>query len=161
MTTAIARVTVAITLCLALTACGGGVEDLPGATPDGVSVDTSKDGGITVESEDGSFSGGVGKLPEGFPSDDIPLVKGEVQSGFAMDTTGQKGWSVVITGSAVDHDKAVALLTAKGFSVEGTFGAGGGTMSTQLMSSKWGVLLSTSTAGGQSSTTYTVGPADG
>lgn len=136
----------AVVLILTASACSAGVEDVPGLTPDGVSVDTSKDGDISIETDDGtgSFTGGAGgSLPDGFPVDQVPVVEGDVQSGIAMKNDAEEGYAAVIVTEQADHDAAVALLTAEGFTVEETF-SGGGTETTQLKSPEWSALVSTS-----------------
>ena len=156
--TRFAAAAAAIGLCLALTACGSDVEDIPGLTPDGVSVDTSKDGEVTIETDDGSgsFTSGSGALPEGFPADDIPVVEGDVQNAIVMNNDAEEGYAVIIAVKKADHAKAVALLTAKGFTVKENFG-GGGTETAQLTSPAWSVLLSTSDVDPESPTvSYTV-----
>lgn len=147
------RLLLLLLIVLTLGGCGG-TTTLPGT--DGVSVDTS-DGEVTIEGEAGTVSGGTGKLPSGFPSDDVPLVEGDVQSGMAIDQAEQKGWSVVLLVAEPDHAAAVSLLTDAGFVQAGEFSAGGSEAS-QLTSRDWDVLVSTSTAGGTATVTYTVAP---
>lgn len=145
-TTRLAASAAAAVLCLTASACGGGVEDVPGLTPDGVSVDTSKDGSISIETDDGtgSFTGGAGgSLPDGFPIDQVRVVDGDVQSGIAMKNDAEEGYAAVIVTEQADHDAAVSLLTAEGFTIEQSF-SGGGTETTQLESAEWSVLVSTS-----------------
>lgn len=112
-------------LILALGACGS--DDITVPTDKG-DVSVSRDGNdVTIESEDGSVKGGSGKLPDGFPADEIPLVDGDILAAVAVDQTGTSGWSVsVLTdGSPAErHAEAVATLEAAGFTSEGTAQAG-------------------------------------
>jgi len=145
MTIPTRRAAAAIGLFLALTACGGGVDDGPTLTPDGVSANTSKDGDISIETDDGtgSFTSATGgSLPDGFPADEVPIVDGEVQSGISMNNDAEEGYAAVIVVKQADHDAAVALLTAKGFTVEDSF-SGGGTETSQMKSPSWSVMVST------------------
>ncbi len=147
---------IALVMTSALTACGGDSVEIPTGDGGSVKVDSKDDGGFKVDSEDGSLVGGSGSLPEGYPTDEAPVVPGDVLSGIAIDTADQKGFTVAITPSGKeDLDSAVALLTAKGFTIDGTFDMGI-SKTAQLSSPTWEVLVALTETDGSRTFTYTV-----
>ena len=82
-----------------------------------VDVDLDHEGGIKVESSDGSFTSGTG-LPDGFPEDDIPLI-GKVVNGAAIADDEGTRWSVTVSYDDGDRDEAleeaVSELEGAGF----------------------------------------------
>lgn len=128
------------------------IEEAAEAQGDDVDVDIEDDE-ITVEGEDGSVTMG-GKLPEGFPEDDVPLVDGDVV--VAMGAEGE-GFQVNL---AVDgepeavFDEAVGLLEDAGFATEDETAVGA--MSASLTSPKYTVSVLASGASGATTVSYVV-----
>lgn len=150
----------AIAMATVLTACGGDSVSVPDGNGGSVKVDNSGDGGVKIESEDGTVVGGTGSLPKGFPEGEVPVVDGDILSGVGVDTADQQGYNVVITPSGDDDlDAAVALLTAKGFTTEGTIDMGV-SQTAQLKSDAWEVLVAYTVTEGDRSFSYTVVPVD-
>jgi hypothetical protein len=84
-----------------LTGCGDDGKTVVTKDDDSVSVDTD-DESVTIDSDDGSVTAGQG-LPDGFPSDDVPLLDEKIASGAASDAGGQSGWTVIMqTSRAID-----------------------------------------------------------
>ncbi len=148
----------AIGLTTVLTACGGDSISVPDGNGGKVKVDNNGEGDIKIESNDGEVVGKTGSLPEGFPADEVPVVSGDIVSGVAINRVDEKGYSVTITPSGEeDLDTAVALLTAEGFSTEGTMDMGP-SKTAQLSSGAWQVLVAFSAIDGNRTFTYTVVP---
>lgn len=143
-------------LCLALGACGADSIAIPTGDGGSVKVDKGNDG-FSVETDEGSArASSSNALPDGYPEEDVPVVPGTIISSFSVDSAEQKGWSVVIQGSASQKpDTAVDLLTAKGFTVESTF-ASDGSRTTALDSTNWQVIVSVAGSGADQTFSYTV-----
>lgn len=84
-------------------------------------------GGGAVDIETG------GKLPEEFPSADIPLIDGDIQGGGRLRTADGDSWTVTLrvpSGADAAAKDAESKLTSAGFeamlSSSSTSGAGGG-----------------------------------
>lgn len=113
----------ATVLALALTGCGGDDEkktdraaaDAPTSalpTPAGpptVQVDEDN-GSIKITQEDGSATIGKG-LPEGFPTDTIPLVDGEVVGSTTGEAGGPYAWTVLLQVSGGTPTSVMAEVT--------------------------------------------------
>lgn len=107
-----------LTAALALTALVGcsAVDNVVG----GVVDEAKKQVQEQVDKAVGDALGGAGvstdgEVPEGFPSDAVPLVDGEVQGGATAPEGG--GWAVQITIDGIDRfTEAGDLLTAAGYS---------------------------------------------
>lgn len=105
-----------------------------------------------VEPEDGT--------PDGFPTDDIPLVDGEVstQGGAGADDA----HLVIVRAEGLADDvreDAIALLTAQGFIVENTTEVAATGPQVNLASDDWVVLLTAQDDGSTTTVTYNVTPA--
>ncbi|MES1170701.1 MAG: hypothetical protein ABUL47_08440 [Leifsonia sp.] len=69
--------------------------------------------GITIP---GVGSAGSGKLPSDYPTNDVPVISGDVVSGVSLGTGAQEAWSVSIKVSGVDaFDDIASQLTGAGF----------------------------------------------
>lgn len=109
----------------ALTACGIdqlAEEGLERAIEEGASgevdVDFDDEGGISVDSSDGSFQVGSRELPEGFPADEVPMIDGEILASSRIAENDEEVWSVtLLAGSSVDDAFTEARdgLTGAGF----------------------------------------------
>src|SRR5215207_5923779 len=62
------------------TAAGCGDDGTTGVTKDGDKVSVTDEDEVTVDTDDGSVTAGQG-LPDGFPSDDVPLLDEKVANG--------------------------------------------------------------------------------
>lgn len=137
-------------------ACGSDDVTIPTDQGD---VSVSKDGSkIDIESEDGSVKGGSGKLPAGFPADEVPLVDGEILTAIAVDQTGGGGWSISILadgGAEGRHSEAISLLKAAGFEADAEQTVTGTAM-TILVADDYRVLLGSTPQDGQTLMQYTV-----
>jgi hypothetical protein len=83
----------------ALSGCGGD-DDKTGRAADEVSADALAT--PDAESQDAASTGvptATEGLPQGFPSDDVPLLREEVLTGSAGDPDGEFAWSVVMQSS--------------------------------------------------------------
>jgi len=79
------------------------VESQTGADVD---IDTNGDGSVKIETEDGSYSSGTGKVPEQWPTD-LSLPEGlTILSGTTMDTDEGK----LVTVGATSKQSATELL---------------------------------------------------
>jgi len=78
-----------------LSGCGDDGTTVSSGSGSKVTVDDDK---VTVESSDGTATIGMG-LPDGFPTDDIPLVDESVLSGTKGSAGGPYAWSVVMQSS--------------------------------------------------------------
>lgn len=117
----IAGVLAAGLLLPALAACGG--ETLAeqaaeqAAEDAGTDIDVDiDDDEVTIEGEDGTYTVGS-KLPDDFPTDDVPLVDGDVVS--AQSIAGSSFTVIIATDSSAEAaiDDAVGLLEDEGFAV--------------------------------------------
>ena len=144
-------------LLLGTTACGAdevaeraaesaverAIEDA--AASEGVDVDVDAgDGSVSIESSDGTFTSGMGSLPQGFP-EDVPIVEGDILQGASSEGNGTTGWVVTI---AVDQapdqalDEASAALEGAGYT-EGDASAGmEGLSIAQYVGADWEIILS-------------------
>jgi hypothetical protein len=85
-------------------ACGDGGTTV--STKDGkVKVDGDK---VTVETSEGTATIGKG-LPDGFPTDDVPLIDEDVLSGVKGTPGGQFAWSVIMQTSRSVEDVAAEV----------------------------------------------------
>jgi hypothetical protein len=79
---------------------------LPGSNSSGVSIP-------------GVGSAGTGKLPSDFPTNDVPVISGDVVSGLSLGTGNNKAWNVTIKVSGVDaFDDIASQLKGAGFTQE-------------------------------------------
>ncbi|CAB4689733.1 MAG: hypothetical protein F2667_01750 [Actinobacteria bacterium] len=150
-----------------LTACGGddaaesaaekAIENASGGDAD---VDIDDDGNVKIETSDGTFTSGQ-DLPEGFPTDEVPLIDGDIQMGMSGSDMGSDGGFAVVVTSDLDVDaateEAISLLTDAGF--ETTEDANSGFGAGLLSSPKWEVLLIATDSGGSTQVQYVVSPA--
>lgn len=130
------------------------------AASEGVDVDIdSGGGGVTVETSEGTFTSGVGSLPEGFP-EDIPIAEGEILSGASSTMQGQQGWLVSVS---VDQAPDEALAAAGAALEDAGYAEGDNSMAmeglayVQYTGSDWEIILG-ATEDGQGGTllSYTV-----
>ena len=125
------------------------------AEDNGEDVDVDVDGDeIKVETSDGTLTAGTGELPEGYPTDDVPVLDGEVAVGMKADG----GWSVTIKSDKSPEDaldEAVSKLEAAGLSPEEGGGILGPT-SAALTGNGYGVLLSVTDLDGHAAVVYFV-----
>lgn len=110
---------------LALTASGCGADTLAeratekaaekaleDAASEGVDIDLdSEEGGISIETDDGSFTSGLGSLPDGFP-DDVPVVEGEILSGASSQQDGTTAYLVSVMVEATAQEAMVEAISA-------------------------------------------------
>ena len=93
----------------ALSGCGGD-DDKTGRAADEVSADTLATPEPGAGSQDSTSPGvpaATEGLPQGFPSEDVPLLSEEVLTGSAGDPDGEFAWSVVLQSS-----RAVSQVSA-------------------------------------------------
>lgn len=141
-----------------MTGCGADViaerateKALEGAAD--VDLDADGDGGIKIETDEGSLSVGQ-KLPDDFP-DDVPLPEGEVLSGMSM---AGKGWTVSLAVEGVPDDVAPevkSMLESAGFEIEATTEAGGMTIFTATKDT-YALTVSVADDNGATNVGYTV-----
>ncbi len=145
-------------LAFPLSACGGDSISVPDGKGGSVKVDRSGED-FSIDTEDGSAVGSAGKLPDGFPTDDIPLVAGAVISGIGVNDGDQVGWNVVISPTSSEAaNGAFALMTESGFTQTSTMDANGTTIKS-YSSDKWEVLVSVIDVEGDLTVTYAAAPA--
>lgn len=124
------------TLAMALAACDQAAEELAERAAEqvtGTDIDVDDDGGeITIETDDGTFESGTGRVPDDFPSV-IPLVDGgELVNGMSMQNEEGMAWQVnwqFDSGQPFDVlEDQVAALEDAGFtrSEDGSFTMGDG-----------------------------------
>ncbi|HEX7716171.1 MAG TPA: hypothetical protein VF416_02705 [Marmoricola sp.] len=89
---------------VSLSACG---DDGTVASGDGTKVKVDGDK-VTVETTDGTATVGQG-LPDGFPTDDVPLVDEKVVTGTQGSAGGPFAWSVVMQSSRSVDDLAAEV----------------------------------------------------
>ncbi len=135
------------------------------AASEGVDVDIDTDGGgVTVETSEGTFTSGVGSLPEGFP-EDIPIAEGEIFSGASSTTEGQQGWLVTVSVDQAPDEalaEAGAALEAAGYSPGDNSIAMEGLSFVQYVGSEWDLILGATEDGeGGTLLSYTVTQAQG
>jgi hypothetical protein len=113
-----------LVLGLGLTGCGS--DDKSVTTPDGSKVTVDGDGdSVTIKSDDGETTIGKG-LPDGFPSEDVPVIDAKIIGGAKGAAGGPYTWSVILQadGDATEvFDEISSKLTTAGF----TAGRGIGT----------------------------------
>ena len=144
---------------LLLVGCG---DDEKNVTVDGTDYSVSDDGDeVKVESSDGSYQGTTGKLPDGFPSDDVPLIDAPVDAAYGATAEGQGRTFTVglkVEGDVgVRFDEAVSDLKDAGYTSTNTSSVG----STRLASFEgeaWDVMLTADTE--QTTISYVVTSAD-
>jgi hypothetical protein len=115
-----ARLFVAVpTVLLTLTFVGCGlaedaakdkIEDAAKSEGVDLDLDDIEDGNIDIDTTDGGAT--VGKLPKGFPTDDVPVVEGEILGGTY--TKNPPTWNVTIQVGGAGGDKAAAYAEAEG-----------------------------------------------
>ena len=92
---------------------------LEDAASEGVDIDLdSEEGGISIETDDGSFTSGLGSLPDGFP-DDVPVVEGEILSGASSQQDGTTAYLVSVMVEATAQEamaEAISALEDAGYS---------------------------------------------
>lgn len=113
----------AVPLVLALSGCFGG-PSLPGVPGGpGGGADDPVDDELVEDMVEGSGDGidfESGELPADFPTDDVPLVPGEVQSGMSV-SDGQAWIVVIIAADKATADSAPSRLEAAGYSNDSVF----------------------------------------
>ncbi len=91
------------------------VEDAAKSEGVDLDLDDLEDGQIDIEGTDGGAS--VGKLPKGFPEDEVPLVDGEILLGsFTKNPT---TWNVTIEVGPAGGDKNAAFDEAEAALLDG------------------------------------------
>jgi hypothetical protein len=98
-------------LAISLVGCGDAlknkVED--DLKDQGISADLDDPNNISVEGTDGGFT--TGKLPKSFPTDEVPVVDGEILAGTF--TKNPESWNVTIRVGDAGGDKAGAYSAAE------------------------------------------------
>lgn len=98
-------------------------------------------------------------VPEGFPSDEVPILDGETQTQGDADDSGSHLVIVRVEGEAEAlRDEAIELLTGSGFVVENTTEVEATGPQTNLASADWVVLLTAQDDGTHTTLTYSVAP---
>ncbi|WP_300403967.1 hypothetical protein [Nocardioides sp.] len=122
-------------------------------------VDFDVDSGeLVVETDEGSFSSG-GSLPDDFPSDQIPLVDGDVIQAASSQQTGASGFVVlVMVGAGVDEalSEAEQLLLDAGYEGDPEMAEIPGMTVRQLTKAPYAVLLSGYEADGGTAVNYVI-----
>jgi hypothetical protein len=122
-------------------------------------VDFDVDSGeLKVETDEGSFSSG-GSLPDDFPSDQIPLVDGDVIQAASSQQTGASGFVVlVMVDAGVDEALAEAerLLLDAGYEGDPEMAEIPGMTVRQLTKAPYAVLLSGYEADGGTAVNYVI-----
>ena len=132
------------------------------AASEGVDVDIDTgDGSVTIESSDGTFTSGMGSLPQGFP-EDIPVAEGEILQGASSEGNGTTGWVVSV---AVDQSpdqalaEAAAALEGAGYTEGDNSASMEGLSYVQYVGSEWEIILGAVDNGeGGTLLSYTVTP---
>lgn len=132
------------------------------AESEGVDVDVdAEDGSVSIESSDGTFTSGMGALPQGFP-EDIPLADGEILQGASSDGNGTTGWFVSVTVDRSADEalaEASALLEGAGYAEGDNSMAMEGLSYVQYVGSEWEIILGATDNGeGGTLLSYTVTP---
>ncbi|TWG92296.1 hypothetical protein L615_006600000030 [Nocardioides sp. J9] len=160
----VAATAAAAALPLALSACGEAAEQITEraiekAAEDagGADVDIDADSGeVKVESSDGSFSYGTGKLPEGFP-EEVPVTDGEIVSGASTTSGGKPGFVVQLQVPGGTDEVAARIgdeLGAAGFTRDDEASAAG---ISSYENDAWEVIVGTLTeADGKTFVQYSV-----
>lgn len=136
-----------------LAACGN--EGTTLSSKDGkVKVDKDK---VTVETSEGTATIGKG-LPDGFPTDDVPLLDEDVVSGVKGTAGGPFAWSVIMQTSRSVED--VSAEIKKDFAdagyTEGQGSAMGDVSILQFTSDKYEVGVTAAHTSGQVTISYVV-----
>lgn len=148
-------------LCLGLTACGGDSISIPDGQGGSVSIDKSGDDEFTLENDEGTVTSGT-KLPDDFPSDEVPLVEGTLISAVSVNQDDGRGFSAVIqTSKSADEafTEAVALLTDAGYESSAQFAASGSNLA-GLEGPVYTVLVQQVDQGDGATISYTIAPSD-
>lgn len=132
------------------------------ASSEGVDVDVDTgDGSVTIESSDGTFTSGMGSLPQGFP-EDIPVAEGDILQGASSEGNGTTGWVVSV---AVDQSpdqalaEAAAALEGAGYTEGDNSASMEGLSYVQYVGSEWEIILGAVDNGeGGTLLSYTVTP---
>ena len=101
----------------------------------------------------------VDGVPDAFPSDEVPLLDGEVRTQGDADDSGSHLVIIRAEGEAeILRDEAITLLTDRGFIVENTTEVAATGPQTNLASDDWVVLLTAQDDGLHTTLTYSVAP---
>ena len=157
----------ALPLLLGATGCGGTDEitdkavekalerQLEGAGEGDVDIDFDSDSGdLKIETDDGTITAG-GELPPDFPSDDVPLVEGQVVQAIGG-ADGMGGFLIILErpGSADEAmAEAVELLEEAGYTPDSDMVAAG---ITQLSSDAYDVVVAAADPSGTATVTYNI-----
>lgn len=79
-----------------------------------LNLDDLEDGKVEIDTTDGGAT--VGKLPKGFPTDEVPVVDGEVLAGNY--TKNPATWTATIQVGPAGGDKAAAYAEAEALLVD-------------------------------------------
>ncbi|MBU2076230.1 MAG: hypothetical protein KJ938_17505 [Actinobacteria bacterium] len=147
---------VPLLVALAVTASGCGADTLAeratekaaekaleDAAAEGVEIDLDAgEGGISVETDDGSFTSGLGSLPAGFP-EDVPVVGGEILNGASSQQDGTTAYivTVMVQGAAQEAmAEAISALEDAGYSrTENSMSMGG--LLIEMLTGPWEVTV--------------------
>lgn len=172
------RLSLAITLSAAvlLAGCGSigeavseraieeGLEAAGGGGDVEIDLD-DEDGGISIETSEGSMQIGNADIPDGFP-DSIPLpADATIMSAMAFSEDDGANFNVTMTAPGTADAMAADLegqLTANGYEIVGTFEQdinGESTKSLQFQGPDWAGQLIVAGTSGDSTVSYTVTPA--
>ncbi|KAA1425863.1 hypothetical protein [Nocardioides antri] len=151
-------------LALSLVGCGDLLQDQAekraedAAKSEGVDLDID-DGDVKVDTTDGGAS--VGELPNGFPTDEVPVVEGEILGGTY--TKNPETWNVTIKVDEAGGDKtgaydaAESQLTGAGLETTREKVDNGTSISGQYTSASYAVELAVTDSNGVT-VTYLVSP---
>ncbi len=124
-----------------------------------INLDDVEDGEFNVDSTAGGAS--VGELPKGYPTDEVPVVEGEILGGTY--TKDPKSWNVTIKVDEAGGDKAAAYdaaesgLTGAGLETTREKADNGTAISGQYTSASYVVELAVTDSNGVT-VTYVVEP---
>lgn len=92
-------------LAVSLVGCGNLIENAAENAAEEEGVDLDIDGtDVRVDTTDGGFT--TGELPQGYPSDEVPIVDGEILAGTY--TKDPDSWNVTVQVDEAGGDKAAA-----------------------------------------------------
>ncbi|MCB0977180.1 MAG: hypothetical protein KDB02_06935 [Acidimicrobiales bacterium] len=125
-----------------------------------VDIDTKGDGSFKLETEDGSFESGTGKVPSSWP-DDVPLPKDiQVLSGQTTDTNDGKLVAIVATTTTAADELLAELKEAlSGWKMSGetTSTGGGATITGAQWDTEGRRVTFAATTTGEGETSLTIG----
>ncbi len=150
----------AVLVAFSLVACSSPTDKAEDALRDqGISADLDDPSNIEIEGTDGGVS--TGKLPKDFPTDEVPVVDGEVLAGTF--TKNPQTWNATIKVGEAGGDKAAAYDAAEAKLVDAGLETvtpkadNGSSIGGQYTSASWTVVLAVTDSNGIV-VNYTVSP---